>query len=124
MSNYPDDIRSHDHDPRSPFYDNKEDAWLEEASEQIANDWVRMDAAFGDHGELREKFMRFFCEAASADSGSVEEQDSIAMAFSAWQDIALAEANAELARNGLPEPDEDEPRHNRFLSMFHRRQAD
>lgn len=35
MSNYPDDIRQHDDNPNSPFYDDSREVWLESRTEQI-----------------------------------------------------------------------------------------
>ncbi len=38
-SNYPDDIRSYDNDPRSPFYDDKgEEAWCEARYTELLSD--------------------------------------------------------------------------------------
>lgn len=42
MSNYPDDIRNYDHDPRSPFYDGPDDdqdpIYCEECGEEMEFD--------------------------------------------------------------------------------------
>lgn len=37
--NFPDDIRSYDNDPRSPFYEDP-DAWMEEAAVELAEKWL------------------------------------------------------------------------------------
>lgn len=45
--NYPDDIRQYDNDPRSPFYVDPDEAWLEEAQMQLANEWEKELAETG-----------------------------------------------------------------------------
>ena len=37
-SNYPDDIRQHDDNPDSPFYDDSREAWIESTAEEIKNE--------------------------------------------------------------------------------------
>ena len=37
--NYPDDIRQYDNDPRSPFYVDPDDEWLEDAQNELCAAW-------------------------------------------------------------------------------------
>ena len=49
--NYPDDIRQYDNDPRSPFYDSREDDEVREKADAIGSLWW---AEFNEFGELSE----------------------------------------------------------------------
>lgn len=38
VNNYPDDIRRHDDNPDSPFYDDSREEWIESTAEEIKNE--------------------------------------------------------------------------------------
>jgi hypothetical protein len=45
--NYPDDIRMYDNDPRSPFYVDPDEGWLEDAQNKLNDAWL---AELAEHG--------------------------------------------------------------------------
>jgi hypothetical protein len=45
--NYPDDIRQYDNDPRSPFYVDPDDEWLEDAQNNLCAAWEKELAQCG-----------------------------------------------------------------------------
>jgi len=50
--NYPDDIRQYDNDPRSPFYEDPDDDWLEDAQNNLCDAWAKELAESGYVEEL------------------------------------------------------------------------
>lgn len=60
VNNYPDDIRQHDDNPNSPFYDDSRAVWIESTAEEIKNellsiDGYRVNGATYGMGDILEK---------------------------------------------------------------------
>ena len=61
MSNYPDDIRKYDNDPRSPFYDDKHERYIEILSHDIAIDPETMKEVLLDSEERYGNIVHILC---------------------------------------------------------------
>lgn len=120
MSNYPDDIRSFDADPRSPFYNNWRERYEESLAEEIAEDnETLVDAFFWfNPKETIEAVIERFCLKTGRSEDDLNlfdvlDQDDINELASKW-------ATYKIETEGYPEPDEDETRVNRFVRRCRR----
>jgi len=50
--NYPDDIRQYDNDPRSPFYDSREDDEVRDKADAVGDLWLAELNEFNEISEL------------------------------------------------------------------------
>lgn len=88
MSNYPDDIRQYDNDPRSPFYDDSYERYMEAFSHEIAIDPNIMIDVLADSEERYGNIVHILCALFEKRYERLTYDDELNKFVSAWLELA------------------------------------
>ena len=88
MNNYPDDIRQYDNDPRSPFYDDLKERYMEAFTHEIAIDPNIMIDVLADSEERYGNIVHIICMLVEKRYGHIQYDDEIKKLTSAWLELA------------------------------------
>ena len=96
MSNYPENIRQYDDDPRSPYYDDNEERYFEMLSHEIAIDPETMIDVLSDSEERYGNIVNIICMLIEKRYANIPHDEEIDQLTSAW--LELAEETAKRSR--------------------------
>lgn len=101
MNNYPDDVRQYDIDPRSPFYDDREERYKEILLEMISEDPEIMILALDADPTRFGNIVIILCDLYSTKTRGNDYSSQLSQFIYAWEEIAESVANkrAEEIRN-------------------------
>ena len=88
MSNYPDDVRQHDSNPRSPFYDDIQDRYMEILSHEIAIDPAIMIDVLADSDQRYGNIVHILCMLFEKRYERLTYDDELNKFVSAWLELA------------------------------------
>ena len=95
MVNYPDDIRQYDDDPRSPFYDGKQERFIEYLTQEIAIDPDVMVEVLADSNERYGNIVSILCDIYEKRSSGNDCEEQMMQFMYAWSELAQAVAHGE-----------------------------
>ena len=88
MSNYPDDIRQYDHDPRSPFYDDRNERYIESLSHEIATDPEIMVDVLSDSEYRYANIVSILCDLYNKINDREDFGDQLSQFCNDWLELA------------------------------------
>ena len=88
MSNYPDDVRQYDRDPRSPFYDDSYERYMEIFAYNIATDPEIMVDVLSESDERYGNIVSILCELFDKSSKEKNHLDKLMQFKYAWLELA------------------------------------
>ena len=88
MSNYPDDIRQYDNDPRSPFYDDRYERYMDAFSHSIAIDPNIMIDVMADSENRYGNIVSILCDLYDKKSNKEDFSDQLNQLCHAWLELA------------------------------------
>ena len=88
MSNYPEDVRQYDDDPRSPFYDDKHERYIEMLSHDIATDPETMIYVLSDSEERYGNIVHIICMLIEKRYAHIPHDDELDKLSYAWIELA------------------------------------
>jgi len=112
-SNYPDDIRQHDNDPHSPFYDDGgAEAWTETRYMELIESETLEDLPGLDADKLLEIVEQYY-NAPNCENRSI----MVAKIVEHVEEVADKQSDEDFEdmKNGNPEPDNDGPEPSDFM---------
>ena len=93
--NYPADIRQYDDDPRSPFYDDKHERFIEYLTQEIAIDPDVMVEVLADSNERYGNIVSILCDIYDKRSSGKDCEEQMMQFMYAWSELAQAVAHGE-----------------------------
>ena len=103
MSHYPEDIRQYDNDPRSPFYDDSYERYIETLAYDIATDHEIMIDVQADSDERYGNIVSILCDLFDKSAGEKKHLDQLMQFKYAWLELAeeTAKRYAQQAQNEI-----------------------
>ena len=88
MSNYPDDIRQYDHDPRSTFYEDRYERYMEIFAHKIAIDPEIMIDVLADSEQRYDNIVKILCMLVEKVYSHGQYEREIKNFLDAWMELA------------------------------------
>ena len=88
MNNYPEDIRQYDNDPRSPFYDDRKERYMEILSHEIAIEPEIMKDVLADSENRYGNIVSILCDLYDKKSHKEDFSNQLNQLCYAWLELA------------------------------------